>query len=129
MLAIPKAQQFAEKVHAYTFPWEGRLNTRTKDLVDLVLLIERGRLDGTSTGEALRATFTTRGTHRLPERLPPPPGVLVEGFPGHGRGGWPLDPRLPGSLRHPRTVLGRPFARGGLSPGPTFGASAAMSPR
>jgi hypothetical protein len=42
VLAIPVEQQFAEKVHAYTFPWTDRINTRTKDLVDLVLLIERG---------------------------------------------------------------------------------------
>ena len=45
VLAIPQPQQFAEKAHAYTFPWSGRPNTRTKDLVDLVLLIERGLLD------------------------------------------------------------------------------------
>ncbi len=37
VLALPRAQHFAEKVHAYTFPWVGRTNTRTKDLVDLVL--------------------------------------------------------------------------------------------
>lgn len=41
VLAVPKAQQFAEKVHAYTFPWQDRTNTRTKDLVDLALFIER----------------------------------------------------------------------------------------
>jgi hypothetical protein len=32
VLAIPKPLQFAEKAHAYSFPWSGRLNTRTKDL-------------------------------------------------------------------------------------------------
>lgn len=37
VLAIPKAQQFAEKIHAYTYPWTDRPNTRTKDLVDLLL--------------------------------------------------------------------------------------------
>ncbi len=82
VLAIPKAQQFAEKVHAYTFPWEGRLNTRTKDLVDLLLLIERGRLDGALIREALRATFLTRGTHPLPRTLPPPPTFWSKDFPG-----------------------------------------------
>lgn len=45
VLAIPEPQQFAEKIHAYTFPWKGRVNTRTKDLVDLILLIERGAVD------------------------------------------------------------------------------------
>ena len=28
VLAIPKALQFSEKVHAYTFPWEGAAATR-----------------------------------------------------------------------------------------------------
>ena len=32
VLAIAKAQQFAEKVHAYTFPWAGRVNTRHRAL-------------------------------------------------------------------------------------------------
>jgi len=41
MLAIPKPQQSAEKAHAYSVPWTGRLNTRTKDLAALVILIER----------------------------------------------------------------------------------------
>jgi hypothetical protein len=72
-LAIPRSQQFAEKIHAYTFPWEGRINTRTKDLVDLVLLIERGSLDAGQSQNALTATFSTRKTHEIPATLPPPP--------------------------------------------------------
>lgn len=71
--AIPRPQQFAEKAHAYTFPWSGRLNTRTKDLVDLVLLIERGPLAVKEVRDALRVTFETRATHALPQTLPPPP--------------------------------------------------------
>lgn len=73
VLAIPRAQQFAEKVHAYTFPWTGRTNTRSKDLVDLVLLIETGPPNPGEVRRALAATFTTRDTHPLPEHLPPPP--------------------------------------------------------
>ena len=38
VLAILLPQQFAEKLHAYTFPWKDRENTRTKDLVNRVLL-------------------------------------------------------------------------------------------
>jgi hypothetical protein len=79
--AIPKPQQFAEKVHAYTYPWEGRANTRTKDLVDLVLLIERGVLDASLIRAALRATFETRGTHALPSALPAPPSHWKAEFP------------------------------------------------
>ncbi|MBY0527144.1 MAG: nucleotidyl transferase AbiEii/AbiGii toxin family protein [Gemmataceae bacterium] len=82
VLAIPKPQQFAEKVHAYTFPWEGRLNTRTKDLVDLVLLLERGPLDAEGIRQALAATFKTRGTHAMPEKLPQPPDFWAADFAG-----------------------------------------------
>ncbi len=81
VLAIPKAQQFAEKVHAYTFPWEGRLNTRAKDLVDLVLLIERGLPDAGRIAGALEVTFMARGTHPLPKSLPPPPPFWARDFP------------------------------------------------
>jgi hypothetical protein len=80
VLAIPKPQQFAEKVHAYTFPWEGRLNTRTKDLVDLVLLLERGPLDPEEIRKAVKATFATRGTHKIPEQLPAPPEFWAADF-------------------------------------------------
>jgi Nucleotidyl transferase AbiEii toxin, Type IV TA system len=79
-LAITKAQQFAEKIHAYSFPWGDRLNTRTKDLVDLLLLIERGPPASADIRAALRATFTTRNTHRLPERLSPPPEAWKADF-------------------------------------------------
>lgn len=79
--AVPKAQQFAEKVHAYTFPWSDRENTRSRDLVDLVLLIERGGLEPGAVREALRQTFERRAGHRLPEELPPPPAAWADEFP------------------------------------------------
>ncbi|MBN9521526.1 nucleotidyl transferase AbiEii/AbiGii toxin family protein [bacterium] len=81
VLAIPRAQQFAEKVHAYTFPWSGRVNTRTKDLVDLVLLVERGTLDADGVRAALVATFDARKTHSLPAHLLPPPDDWALDFP------------------------------------------------
>jgi hypothetical protein len=79
-LAISKAQQFAEKLHAYTFPWSGRQNTRTKDLVDLVLLIERGRLKADEVRRAIEATFATRATHPVPSALPAPPANWADEF-------------------------------------------------
>lgn len=85
VFAIPRAQQFAEKVHAYTFPWQGRLNTRTKDLVDLVLLVERGLPDPEAIRGALAMTFAARGTHALPETLPPPPAFWSRDFPAIAR--------------------------------------------
>jgi hypothetical protein len=80
VLAISRPQQFAEKVHAYTFPWVGRTNTRTKDLVDLVLLIETGPPELGRVVKALRATFATRNTHPLPASLSPPPESWKEDF-------------------------------------------------
>jgi hypothetical protein len=44
-LAVSPEEQFEEKLHAYTLPRTGRENTRVKDLVDLVLLIELTGLD------------------------------------------------------------------------------------
>jgi hypothetical protein len=76
----PLAQQFAEKIHAYTFPWQDRDNTRVKDLVDLVLLIHSGQVEPERARRALRATFETRATHPLPLRLPPPPQDWVEPY-------------------------------------------------
>ncbi len=69
-------------MHAYTFPWTDRLNTRTKDLVDLVLLIERGPPEADAIRAALAATFQTRHTHPLPTTLPPPPDYWKIDFPG-----------------------------------------------
>jgi hypothetical protein len=74
VLALPRARRFAEKVHAYTFPWVGRTNTR--DLMDIVLMIDRGTLPPTAD---LRAAVVTtserRNTHRVPADLPPPPAA------------------------------------------------------
>jgi hypothetical protein len=80
VLAISRPQQFAEKVHAYTSPWSERTNTRTKDLVDLVLFIETGLGDAKELAAALRATFSTRTTHPLPVSLPPPPESWRDNF-------------------------------------------------
>jgi predicted nucleotidyltransferase component of viral defense system len=76
----PVEQHFAEKVHAYTFPWRDRENTRVKDLADLVLLIASGMLDTTRVRAALHATFETRGTHALPDELPEPPSGWADAY-------------------------------------------------
>jgi hypothetical protein len=70
---IQREQQFAEKLHAYTLPRVGTVNSRVRDLVDMILLIQSGTLDVTVTSEALRRTFDRRGTHLLPAALEPPP--------------------------------------------------------
>lgn len=80
-LAIPKAQQFAEKIHAYSHPWGDRINTRSRDLVDLVLLIERGNLDPDEVRQALAATFGRRFGRPVPSELPTPPESWSVEFP------------------------------------------------
>jgi hypothetical protein len=70
---ISAEQQFAEKLHAYTLPRGERVNTRTKDLIDMVLLIRGETLDQGKTAAAIRATFKKRATHGAPKELGPPP--------------------------------------------------------
>lgn len=78
--AVSPEEQFAEKLHAYTLPRVGRENTRVKDLVDLVLLIERTQLDATRLPNAIRETFQRRKTHEIPSELIPPPDTWVSPF-------------------------------------------------
>jgi len=70
---IPREQQFAEKLHAYTLPRQGATNSRVRDLVDMVLLIHSGTLAKAKVAEAIRVTFDRRGTHAVPNLLPQPP--------------------------------------------------------
>lgn len=79
--AISKAQQFAEKIHAYTFPWEDRENTRSRDLVNMVLLIERGELDPDAVRHAVVETFMHRQRQAIPLELAPPPRAWAVEFP------------------------------------------------
>jgi hypothetical protein len=70
---ISREQQFAEKLHAYTLPRLGAVNSRVRDLVDMVLLIESGTLVRDKIVEAVRVTFERRESHLLPNALPTPP--------------------------------------------------------
>jgi hypothetical protein len=70
---IPREQQFAEKLHAYTLPRQGAVNSRVRDLVDMVLLIQSATLAHNKVTEAIRVTFDRRKTHSLPGTLPVPP--------------------------------------------------------
>ncbi len=80
VLAIPKPQQFAEKIHAYTRRWTDRENMRTKDLVDLVLLIETAGVTPAEVAIAAQRTFTRRATHELPKVLSRPPAIWADDF-------------------------------------------------
>lgn len=75
---ICKEQQFAEKLHAYSLPRES--NSRVKDLVDMILLVDTGEMDDSRLLEAIKATFQRRDTHPIPEKLLPPPGLWEKPF-------------------------------------------------
>jgi hypothetical protein len=70
---IPREQQFAEKLHAYTLPRKGAANSRVRDLVDMVLLIQSASLDRNKVSEAMHVTFEHRKTHAMPNTLSAPP--------------------------------------------------------
>lgn len=80
VMAIPKAQQFAEKIHAYTYPWNDRPNTRVKDLVDMLLFIEKGLPSDDALRNAVHATFDIRKKHSVPAELLPPPETWQKDF-------------------------------------------------
>ncbi len=71
--AISREQQFAEKLHAFSLPRGERANTRTKDLIDMVLLIREQKLDRARTKVAIEGTFANRATHDIPQKLEAPP--------------------------------------------------------
>lgn len=78
--AADVAQQFAEKLHAMTRPWDNRDNTRVKDLADMVAFINGG-LDPARAIRATQHVFSVRGTHSVLEELPDPPLFWNEDYP------------------------------------------------
>jgi len=79
VLIIPREQQFAEKLHAYTLP-RSIPNSRVKDLVNLALLVRAGELVPPIVSAALKATFGRRATHAVPRHLDPPPAEWLNQF-------------------------------------------------
>lgn len=69
---LPKEVQFAEKLHSYTMP-RSVPNSRVRDLVDMVLLLREGKMAHGKMVSAMKAVFTRRKTHAVPEVLEPAP--------------------------------------------------------
>jgi hypothetical protein len=61
-------QQFAEKIHAYTLPRENK-NSRVKDVVDILLLIESDLIDKKLLAKSISQVFVRRKTHSVPDKL------------------------------------------------------------
>jgi hypothetical protein len=69
----PLTQQIAEKLHAYTRQHASGESSRVKDFVDMILMAALADIRADKLRQALIATFSQRGTHPLPDQLPPPP--------------------------------------------------------
>lgn len=78
--SISREEHFAQKLHAYTFPRTERPNSRVKDLVDLVLLIDHGGIDLQRLRVDVVDTFARRKTHAVPLTLDPPPDFWTPTF-------------------------------------------------
>jgi len=103
-------QHFAEKLHALTRNYGDRPNTRVKDLVDLVLLIENGLLSDEVLVEVCRHVFAVRATHDLPGEIPdPPPRWNVE-YPAQALGLTAVPAELPAALGLVRNFWKRSIA-------------------
>ena len=72
--AVNIAQHAAEKFHALsqTFP-DGRQNTRVKDLLDIILLVEANLLPDPNLPARILSIFTSRNDSAPPQTLPVPP--------------------------------------------------------
>ena len=77
---LPVAQQFAEKVHSYTLPRKSGINSRVKDLVDLVLMLDKDAPAPDSLKPAIQATFDHRRTHDIPITIPAAPPTWASSF-------------------------------------------------
>jgi len=85
-ISVPKirvtsvAQHFAEKVHALTRPFDDRLNTRVKDLADLMLFAEHELPRPGDVKLAVTEIFGNRKTHEIPSRIEIPPATWSDSY-------------------------------------------------
>ncbi|MBI2608463.1 MAG: nucleotidyl transferase AbiEii/AbiGii toxin family protein [Deltaproteobacteria bacterium] len=73
-------QQFSEKLHAYTRPRTSGHNSRVKDLMDMVLLIESKSIDPLKIVTAIEVTFKQYQSHDCPKKLSEPPSSWKDPF-------------------------------------------------
>jgi predicted nucleotidyltransferase component of viral defense system len=77
---IEPRQHFAEKLHAYTRDYGERANTRSRDLPDMVLLIEDGLVPDRKLYNVVKHVFDTRNTHSVPDDLPDAPALWAGSY-------------------------------------------------
>lgn len=72
--AVPLEQHIAEKLHAYTRRYANEEpSSRTKDLIDMVLMSELASFEFARLREVIVDVFDARATHELPASVPAPP--------------------------------------------------------
>jgi hypothetical protein len=69
---VNRARHFAEKLHALTTTYDDRVNTRVKDLPDLLLLIQDGLEPTAELRSTVEVVFAERATHQVPVTLDVP---------------------------------------------------------
>ena len=69
----PVALHLAEKIHAYSRPHPKGRRTRSKDLVDILLIAEMHGLEASAVRTAIEAVFASAGTHDVPVSVADPP--------------------------------------------------------
>ena len=74
------AQHIAEKIHALTRPLDSRINTRVKDLADLMLFAEHGMPLPCDVKVAVREIFGKRNTHQIPSKIELPPRTWAASY-------------------------------------------------
>jgi hypothetical protein len=73
------AQQFAEKLHALTRDYGEHPNTRLRDLVDLLILLEEDLVPTRGLLPVVRHVFDSRAMQVVPQEIPdPPPGWAAD---------------------------------------------------
>ncbi len=68
-----RTQHLAEKFHALTRPYEDRINTRAKDLADIILLLNLGLPKTHEVKKVVTEVFVARKTHEIPTVIEPQP--------------------------------------------------------
>lgn len=98
---IPPEVHVAEKVHAYTRSYGAtrQVSTRSKDLVDIIVIAETTPLDAAALNAAFQRVFERRNTHRLPTSFPAPPS------------GWAVSYRAAAALARIDTDLAAGYRR------------------
>lgn len=79
--SVDRRQHFAEKLHAFSRDYGTRPNSRVKDLVDMVLLIEDGLHPDRSLLDVVNHVFAARETQPVPQAIPDPPPVWAMEYP------------------------------------------------